>query len=34
MNEILDYTSNRINETIARLQRAECYNKSIDKIIF
>ena len=31
INKILDHTNNRINETIARLQRVESYNKSIDR---
>ena len=31
MSKIGDHTNNRINETIARLQEVESYNKSIDK---
>ena len=30
-NKIVDYTNNRINETMCRLQTVEIYNKSIDK---
>ena len=30
-NKIVDYTNNRINETMSRLQTVEIYNKSIDK---
>ena len=31
MNKIVDHTSNRINETITRLQRIGSCNKLIDK---
>ena len=31
MNKIVDHANNRINETIARLQRVESSNKSTDK---
>lgn len=34
MNNFVDHTNNRTNETIARLQRVKRYNKSMDNYIW